>query len=461
MQLFGRQVGGIWRRAASLGWPVAVQHTFTTLMRTVDIIVTGLFSPAAVAAVGLADLYAQLPLRVGLGLGAGAITLSSQDTGRDAEVSRDRAITLALVIGGLCGLPLVAVGLFYARPLIALLGAEREVARLGGLYLTLVFGVAPMRIVGLVGARALQGAGDTRTPMVLNGGVNLVNAVLTVALGLGLWQFPRMGIVGVGLATAISRTIEAGLVAAAIATPRTALSLEPTWDTTVARQVVRVSLPSFAEGMSSSLANFPFNSLLLLFGTEANAAYHIGRRVYQQLTGPLYRSASTVTSIVVGQALGEGEAVEARRNAVSLLVLSFALLTAAGIAMFAGAERIVAVFTNDPATRGYAVAFTRVFAVSMPFFGVFFPLAGALRGAGDTRTPFYARLVGTFVFLLGASYLLAIPLGYGLVGVYVGMVLTYVCWAGIVSAGFYWGGWADTAASMIAEREEAGGTETE
>ncbi|NHX35752.1 MULTISPECIES: MATE family efflux transporter [Halolamina] len=454
MELFGRRVGSVWRRAAGLGWPVAVQHTFTTLMRTVDIIVTGLFSPAAVAAVGLADLYAQLPLRVGLGLGAGAITLSSQDTGRDAEVSRDRAITLALVIGALCGLPLVAVGLFHGRPLIALLGAEREVARLGGLYLTLVFGVAPMRIVGLVGARALQGAGDTRTPMVLNGGVNLVNAGLTVALGLGIWQFPRMGIVGVGLATAISRTIEAALVTAAIATPRTALSLEPTWDTTVARQVVSVSLPSFAEGMSTSIANFPFNSLLLLFGTEANAAYHIGRRVYQQLTGPLYRSASTVTSIIVGQALGEGKAAEARRDAVSLLVLSFALLTAAGAVMFLGAERIVAVFTNDPATRRHAVAFTRVFAVSMPFFGVFFPLAGALRGAGDTRTPFYARLAGTFVFLLGASYVLAVPLGYGLVGVYVGMVLSYACWAVIVAAGFYWGGWADTAASMIAEREE-------
>ncbi len=51
-------------------------------MRTVDIIVTDLFSPAAVAAVGLADLYAQLQLRLGLGLGTGAITLSSQHTRR-------------------------------------------------------------------------------------------------------------------------------------------------------------------------------------------------------------------------------------------------------------------------------------------------------------------------------------------------------------------------------------------
>mgnify|MGYP006876407066 FL=1 len=90
----------------------------------------------------------------------------------------------------------------------------------------------------------------------------------------------------------------------------------------------------------------------------------------------------------------------------------------------------------------------------MPLFGIFFPLAGALRGAGDTRTPFYARLVGAFVFMLGGSYVLAVPLGYGLWGVYAGMVLSYACMAAIVAAGFRWGGWRDTAASMIEERED-------
>ncbi|AEN04622.1 MATE family efflux transporter [Halolamina sp.] len=457
MELVSSRTRAIWRRAVSLGWPISVQQTFTTLMRTVDIIVTGLFSPAAVAAVGLADLYAQFPLRVGLGLGSGAITLSSQETGRGADVDRDRAITLALALGALCGLPLVGVGFLYGQPLIALLGAEPEVARLGGLYLTLVFGVAPMRIVGLIGARALQGAGDTRTPMVLNGGVNLLNAFLTVGLGLGIGFFPRLGIVGVGLATAISRTIEAGAILAVIGGSRAALSFEPTWDPTIARQVVSVSLPTFAEGMSTSLANFPFNSLLLLFGTEANAAYHIGRRVYQQLAGPFYRSASTVTSIIVGQTLGEGDTAEARTNAIGLLSLSFGLLTVMGTVMILAAEPIVTLFTDDPATRQFAVAFTRVYGVSMPLFGIFFPLAGALRGAGDTRTPFYARLVGAFVFMVGGSYLLAVTLGYDLWGVYAGMVLSYSCMAAIVAAGFKWGGWRDTAVSMIEERQDGGG----
>jgi len=52
----------VWRRVASLSWPVMVEQVSRTLMRTTDVLVTALFSPLAVAAVGLADLYARLPL---------------------------------------------------------------------------------------------------------------------------------------------------------------------------------------------------------------------------------------------------------------------------------------------------------------------------------------------------------------------------------------------------------------
>ncbi|QLK24816.1 MATE family efflux transporter [Natrinema zhouii] len=448
------RVRDVWRRTLSLSWPIAIQQTFNTLMRTIDVIVTGLFSPAAVAAVGLADLYAQIPLRIGLGLGTGAIALSSQDTGRGAASTRDRAITQALGIGFLVGIPLTLVGVTFAEPLIAVLGAAPGVVETGGRYLGLVFAAAPMRIVGLVGARSLQGTGDTRTPMVVNGTANVINIAATVGLGLGLGPLPELGIVGVGLATAISRTVEAVMITAAIASERTDLSFARPRSLTITRQLVAVSLPNFAEGMSTSLANFPFNALLLTFGTEVTAAYHIGRRIYQQFSGPLYRSYSVAASIVVGQTLGEGRPDDARFSGLAITALSILTLGLAGVVLVAGAVPVARLFTSDPATLEHAVSFTRVFGVSMLFFGVFFPLSGSLRGAGDTRTPFYARLTGTVGFLLGFSYLAGITLGYGLPGVYAGIVLSYAWWALIVAVGFRWGDWADKAATMMAERAD-------
>lgn len=449
------RLGALWRRVISLSWPITIQHGFTTLMRTVDIIVAGAFAPAYVTAIGLADLYGQVPLRVGLSLGTGAIAISSQDTGRSARGVRNRAITQALLIGVLIGLPLTALGVSFADLAIEVLGAEREVVELGAAYLTLIFLAAPVRIVGLVGARSLQGTGDTVTPMYINGGASLFNAIATVVLALGIGPVPRLGILGIGLATLIARTLEAGAIVTVIAGPWTRLAFGRPHSLTITKQITRISLPNFAEGMSSSLANFPFNALLLVFGTEVNAAYHIARRIYQQLTGPIYRAINTVASIIVGQALGEGDPEGARYAGFAIAGLSVIVMSLAGAVLVIGAGPISRVFTNDPPTLEYAATFTRIFGVSMLFLGIFFPFAGGLRGAGETRIPFYARAIGAFGFMLGLSYFLAIVLDWGVVGIYVGLLSSYASWAIIAVAGFVWGDWAEQAEGMMAERAES------
>lgn len=444
----------IWRRTASLSWPVAIEQALDTSMRTVDVVVTGLFSPAAVAAVGLADLYGQLPMRVGHGLGAGSIALSSQDTGRGATEVRNRAITQAICLGFLVGVPFVVLGFLLGDFAIAVLGAESDVVAMGGLYLAIIFAAAPMRITSLVVARALQGTGDTRTPMYISASSNALNIVLTVALGLGVWFVPSLGIAGVAIATAISRTVEATTMILVISYGLTELEFARPRDAVITRQLLAISIPNFAEGMSTSIASFPFNAIVLTFGTEVNAAYHIARRIYQQVSGPLYRSIGVASSIIIGQTLGEGDVEAARFSGFAMVILGIAVQCVAGIIIFVGADHLVALFTSDPTSMSYAADFTRVYATSMVFFGIFTVYAGGLHGAGDTRTPFYARLLAEFGFMLGLSYVAGVVLGFGLYGVYAGMVLCYVCRAFVVTVGFLWGNWADKASSRMADRTE-------
>ena len=285
----GESLASVWRRVLSLSWPVMVEQTTRTLMRTVDILVTALFSPVAVAAIGLADLYARFPLWVGLGMGSGAIALSSQDTGSGATANRDEAISQALVVGALVGVPFAALGVTFGEPAIALLGAPPEVASVGGQYLAIVLATAPARHVALIAARSLQGTGDTRTPMYVNIVANGLNIAGSVTLGLGLFGAPRLSVVGVGLATAAANVFTATMLVVALLTDWADASLARPQSLVITRQLLRVSAPSVAEGLASTLAEFPLNAILLGFGTEVNAAFHIGRRIYQQLTGPLSR----------------------------------------------------------------------------------------------------------------------------------------------------------------------------
>ncbi|WP_313691993.1 MATE family efflux transporter [Halorarum halobium] len=458
----GRLVG-VWKRVLSLSWPVMAEQTFRTAMRTTDIIVTAQFSPAAVVAIGLADLYARFPLRIGLGLGGGAIALSSQDTGAAATGNRDEAITQAVLLGLVLGIPFVLLGFFFGETVIGLLGADADTAALGGQYLAIVFATAPARHVSLIAARSLQGTGDTRTPMYVNVVANGFNIVGSVALGLGFAPLgiPRLDVVGVGVATAAANVFTASMLLAAMATDWSDASLVRPRDPVIASQLVRVSAPRIVEGFAAALAEFPFNALLLSFGTNVNAGFQIGRRMYQQVTGPLSRGYHVAASVVVGQALGDGDDEGARYDGYAVTALALATIGVIGLGLVALAPQFVRVFTDQPETVPYAVAFARVYGATAAFLATFSVLSGALQGASETRVPLIARLVGVFGFLLGFSFLAGVTLGYAEVGAYWGVGLQYVAMAVLVFVGFRYTNWAERAAGMMAERGTGDGEVTD
>lgn len=432
------------------------EQTFRTLMRTTDILVTARLSPAAIVAVGLADLYAQLPLRFGLGLGAGTIALTSQDTGGDAAANRDEAVTQAVLLGLLLGVPLALTGLLFGEELIALLGASPEVARLGGAYLAIIFTTAGARHVALIGGRSLQGTGDTRTPMYVNAAANVVNVAGTVVLGLGWFGAPKLGVVGIGLATAVTNVLTAGLLLAAIHRPKSDLGFVRPRSAVVAKQLVVISVPRIAEGLAEAVARFPFNALLLTFGTPVNAGYQVGRRLYQQVTAPLSRGYGVAASVLVGQALGDERPEAARFEGWAVAALGVVTVGLIGAGVLVAADELARLFTRDPATVTYSVGFARAYGLAAPGLVAFIALSGALQGAGETRVPFVARLTGTFGFMLGVSYALGVTLGYGAVGAYVGLALTYTWMAAVVAWSFRSGNWAGRAADMMDERRSAG-----
>ncbi|GAB7089747.1 MATE family efflux transporter [Halorubrum luteum] len=457
----------VWKRVFSLAWPVMAEQTFRTAMRTTDIVVTALFSPAAVVAIGLADLYARFPLRIGLGLGGGAIALSSQDTGAGATRTRDEAVTQAILIGALAGVPFVVFGALFGEFAIdvfgRLVGQETPpaVVALGSVYLAIVFATAPARHVALVAARSLQGTGDTRTPMYVNVVANSVNIAGSVLLGLGLFGLPRLEIVGVGLSTAAANVLTAGLLCAAIYGSWTDASFVRPRDLTIARQLLRVSAPRMAEGFGSEIAEFPFNALLLGFGEAVNAGFQIGRRVYQQVTGPLSRGYNVAASVLVGQALGAGDPTDARFNGWAVGGLGVLTVGTIGLGLVVLAPWLVTLFTSDPETAAYAVEFARVYGFAGAALVAFSSLSGSLQGASETRIPFVARVTGMFGSFLGLSWLLGRTLGFGPEGAYVGVFLAY-CWmAGVVAWGFGYTGWATRAATMMDERGSVDSTDGE
>ena len=450
----------LWQEAFFLAWPVMLNHIFVTAMRTTDMLLMGYFGPAAVTAVGLGDVWESIILRIGLGLGTGSISLISQESGTKtaaAAANKDLILSQVIFVSLIIGIPFIFIALFFAEQMIALLGAAPEVIELGAQYLLIIFAAAPFRIISIIAARALQGSGDTRTPMVVEVISNLINIIVSVGLALGIWFFPKIGVPGVGIGTFTAKTLSAVIFIMIFLSSKSEFNLKnpiKNWNFILIKQLFKVSAPKIAQGLYQSLITFPFNSIVLLFGTEAAAAYHIARRVFQQLIAPMHRSYYTVTAILSGQKIGAAEVEESKKTVEAMLILTVISIGSFSLLIFFGSPYLVRLFGDNPQTLQTAVRFLKALSIGGPVITIYGVLAGHLNGAGNTQSALYGNLLSQTLLKLGLSYLLGVYFNLGLLGVLIALPADFLGRALWVGRKYLSDDWIAEADLMISERRK-------
>jgi MATE family multidrug resistance protein len=86
-------------------------------------------------------------------------------------------------------------------------------------------------------------------------------------------------------------------------------------------------------------------------------------------------------------------------------------------------RQLVRAFTTDPEVVAPGATLLLVAALFQLFDGVQMVATGALRGAGDTRTPMLWNLAGHWALGLPVGYALCFPAGWGAVGLWLGLAL--------------------------------------
>lgn len=434
---------GTWPRVFDLAWPVIATGSVRTTMRTVDLLVLGIYlGPPAIAAIGLADLLARLVEQTARGLGAGTTALVSQNYGAGDRRYANAVTTQTVLIGLLLGGVAAAVGLWAAPHLFALLGATAQVTDYGVTYLGVVLLSMPFRFSSPMAGRALQAAGDTRTPMVLRVITTATNIVLTVVLVPGLGPFPALGVVGAAAGTALGNTLTGLGYAAILASGRFVVrfTVAAPDGTGIVREFFRLGIPKSIQQNTFTAAEVPLNAMILVFGTDANAAFHVARRIQQYVRMPNW-GFRTASSTLVGNHLGRGEVNESVRYGWGSVTLGVAVTVVVAAFVTVFADPIGGVFTDDPGTRLWMAEWIPVLAGVAVFNSFFSVTSGILTGGGDTRWPLFASLVGIGVGMLCCSYVVGIALGVGIVGIYLGIALDFVIRSGLLYYRFRTGAW--------------------
>jgi putative MATE family efflux protein len=312
------------------------------------------------------------------------------------------------------GLAVLLVFQLLAGPLTrALAGGPGAVAAAGEQWLRIASLGTPLLLISLAGNGWLRGVQELRRPVryVLAGSlVSLVLCPLLVhPVGLGL--------VGSAIANVAGQTVTAALFLRALVRERVAWRPRPP---AVRAQLV-IGRDLLLRAAVLQVAFLAAAGVAARAGTVSLAAHQIALQLFLFLALVLDAYAIAAQTLV-GQALGRGSPSEARAVArrVSLWGLGTGLLI--GGVLLALRDVLLPLFTHDPAVLGQAELVWWFLAGMQPLAGMVFALDGVLIGAGDVG---YLRTLTVGSALLGflPLSLLALPLGWGLAGVWTGLCL--------------------------------------
>jgi putative MATE family efflux protein len=401
-----------------------------SMVSLIDIAMVGRLGTEALAGVGYATQYLWLAQSVLFAIGIAVVAMMARAMGAGQPDRAREALGASMVIGVAVAVVIGGIVVAFPAPLLGILDAPYEVIELTVPYFRLTLGSTLFLSVAILLESALRAVKDTRTPMWIAGVITVVKTVLNALLIFGLLGFPRLELMGAGLATLISQAV--ALVAFVYAS-RVHKSRDVLWirrrelgqAMKLVPELTRIALPAVAERVILNVAIMTYFSLLGRYGAAAIAAYTVGVRIlsFSWIPGIGF---SVAAATLVGQALGADDVSGARRAgwraARAALVVSFLLG-----ALYAFARVPLAqIFTSDPDVIRELGPFMLILALSQAPMGVHFTLGGALRGAGDTVTPLYAATLGNWGFRVPVAFAASRLLGLDVIYVWLGLMFDHI-----------------------------------
>ncbi|WP_426755736.1 MATE family efflux transporter [Myxococcus sp. Y35] len=426
-----------------LAVPMVLEMMMESVFAVVDVFFVGRLGADAVAAVGLTESLLTIIYAASAGLSIGATALVSRRIGEGDPERAARTAVQALGLGIVLSIPVSVAGVWFARPLMAMMGGSPWVLEHGVLYTQVMLGgVGSVLLLFLINA-IFRGAGDAAIAMRVLWLANAINIVLAPLLIFGVGPFPELGVMGAAVATTFGRSC--GVVyqlyrlaqgSGRLRVRREHLRLEP--GTMLA--MLRMSGAGTVQALVGTTSWVVLARIVATFGSAAVAGYTIALRIVLFALLPSW-GLSNAAATLVGQSLGARKPERGEHAVWTAGRINAVFLGSLGLVFVIAAEPVVGIFTQDAAVVEQAVLALRILCSSFLFYAFGMVLTQAFNGAGDTATPTLLNICCFWALELPLAWVLSGPVGMGPPGAFLSISVAFSVMAMVSAILFRRGRW--------------------
>ncbi|QIE45155.1 MATE family efflux transporter [Pseudohalocynthiibacter aestuariivivens] len=417
------------KRLLTLGLPLIGSHLAQFAITLTDALMLGWYSVDALAAEVLGGTLFFVFFIMGSGFAWAVMPMvaSAQASGQETQVRRvTRMGCWASIAFGLAVLPLT----YFSEFLFLALGQDPEISVMAGQYLSIVgFVVIPSLLV-MVFKSCLAALERTQVVLWVTLGAVILNVVVNYLLIFGNMGFPELGIVGAAVASATVTTASlVGLaIYVAVALPEHAMFTRvwrPDWE--ALRAVFRLGWPIGMTNLAE-VGLFAASSIMMgWLGTMQLAAHGIALQI-ASITFMIHLGLSNAATVRAGQAFGTGNMRSLKDGAKVAVVLSLVAAALTMIVFFTIPEFLIGIFMSPSEPERDAVIAIGIWLLAA---AALFQLVdagqvmalGLLRGVQDTRVPMIIAAFSYWGIGIPVSYVFGFTLGYGGVGIWLGLAV--------------------------------------
>jgi putative MATE family efflux protein len=411
------------RMIRSLLIPVVLEQLLNSIMGTADTMMVSNVGSAAISAVSLVDSINILVIQAFSALAAGGAIVCAQYIGQQNQERANESARQVLFIITLISIVVSAICLGFKKPLLRLIfgSVEADVMRASEIYFFYTALSFPFIALYDAAASIFRAQDNTKGPMTISMISNIMNIVGNAIM---IWGF-HMGVAGAAIATLISRIFCALVVLIQLRRDRQPivvrdyLKIRPDW--LMIGRILGIGIPSGVENSMFQLGKLAIQSTVSTLGTVAIAAQAM-TNILENLNGIAGIGVGVGLMTIVGQCMGANRKDEAVYYIKKLSVIAEVTIIVSCLLVFILTRPVTMLGGMEKTSADMCWHMVMWITIVKPIMWVlaFVPAYG-LRAAGDVKFSMISSCAVMWLCRFCLSVLLIRGLGFGPMGVWIGM----------------------------------------